>query len=166
MISWQTRWVRLKALIIIETGRHMFIISPTLSTFHSQDQLIAELERLQLELDQLRSRPGGSYSRLVPFRHKHLKGSETLESSVWSCLTDASAVPMLCLFCCQTLYIYHSTLEAFNTVSTHRAKTLLICKHTHWLVVHNTCKIQQFPPLICTSWHVLLSPYADLLMGI
>lgn len=34
--------------------------------FHLQDQLIAELERLQLELDQLRARPGGSYSRLVP----------------------------------------------------------------------------------------------------
>lgn len=36
--------------------------------FHFQDQLIAELERLQLEVDQLRARPGGSYSRSV--RHK------------------------------------------------------------------------------------------------
>lgn len=91
MISWQTRWLRLKASIIIETGRHVFIISPNLSTFRSQDQLIAELERLQLELDQLRSRPGGSYSRLVPFRHEHLRGSETLESPVWWWL-----MPVLC----------------------------------------------------------------------
>ncbi|TNN22229.1 Liprin-alpha-3 [Liparis tanakae] len=29
----------------------------------NKDQLIVELERLQLELDQLRARPGGSYSR-------------------------------------------------------------------------------------------------------
>lgn len=28
-----------------------------------QEQLLAELERLQLELDQLRGRPGSSYSR-------------------------------------------------------------------------------------------------------
>uniref|UniRef100_A0A7N6FKP9 SAM domain-containing protein n=1 Tax=Anabas testudineus TaxID=64144 RepID=A0A7N6FKP9_ANATE len=50
----------------------------TLSSFpHAQDQLIAELERLQLELDQLRSRPGGSYSRLVPFRREHFRKSET-----------------------------------------------------------------------------------------
>lgn len=40
-------------------------LSLTLSLFHLQDQLIAELERLQLELDQLRARPGGSYSRSV-----------------------------------------------------------------------------------------------------
>uniref|UniRef100_A0AAQ6ABV9 SAM domain-containing protein n=1 Tax=Amphiprion ocellaris TaxID=80972 RepID=A0AAQ6ABV9_AMPOC len=31
----------------------------------TEDQLIAELERIQLELDQLRARPGGSYSRSV-----------------------------------------------------------------------------------------------------
>uniref|UniRef100_A0A7N6AT73 SAM domain-containing protein n=1 Tax=Anabas testudineus TaxID=64144 RepID=A0A7N6AT73_ANATE len=60
----------------------------TLSSFpHAQDQLIAELERLQLELDQLRSRPGGSYSRLVPFRREHFRKSETQnhcsESPVW-----------------------------------------------------------------------------------
>uniref|UniRef100_A0AAQ5YBA7 SAM domain-containing protein n=1 Tax=Amphiprion ocellaris TaxID=80972 RepID=A0AAQ5YBA7_AMPOC len=36
----------------------------------TEDQLIAELERIQLELDQLRARPGGSYSRSVPFRHR------------------------------------------------------------------------------------------------
>lgn len=42
-----------------------FHISPSL--FRLQDQLIAELERMQLELDQLRSRPGGAYSRLVQF---------------------------------------------------------------------------------------------------
>lgn len=29
-----------------------------------QEQLLAELERIQLELDQLRGRPGSSYSRL------------------------------------------------------------------------------------------------------
>lgn len=46
----------------------MFLRSSTLSSLHWQDQLIAELERLQLELDQLRARPGGSYSRLVLFR--------------------------------------------------------------------------------------------------
>lgn len=36
---------------------------PSLSPVSLQDQLIAELERMQLELDQLRSRPGGAYSR-------------------------------------------------------------------------------------------------------
>uniref|UniRef100_A0A8P4GG63 PTPRF interacting protein alpha 3 n=1 Tax=Dicentrarchus labrax TaxID=13489 RepID=A0A8P4GG63_DICLA len=36
-----------------------------------------ELERIQLELDQLRARPGGSYSRLVPFQHPHQKKNET-----------------------------------------------------------------------------------------
>lgn len=36
---------------------------PSLSHVPPQDQLIAELERMQLELDQLRSRPGGAYSR-------------------------------------------------------------------------------------------------------
>uniref|UniRef100_A0A669D4D6 PTPRF interacting protein alpha 3 n=1 Tax=Oreochromis niloticus TaxID=8128 RepID=A0A669D4D6_ORENI len=41
----------------------IFLFSPTFFFFHLQDQLIAELERLQLELDQLRARPGGSYSR-------------------------------------------------------------------------------------------------------
>uniref|UniRef100_A0A8C6KLU1 PTPRF interacting protein alpha 3 n=1 Tax=Nothobranchius furzeri TaxID=105023 RepID=A0A8C6KLU1_NOTFU len=39
---------------------------PTMSfSFSLQDQLIAELERLQLEVDQLRARPSGSYSRSV-----------------------------------------------------------------------------------------------------
>uniref|UniRef100_A0AAX7SXZ9 SAM domain-containing protein n=1 Tax=Astatotilapia calliptera TaxID=8154 RepID=A0AAX7SXZ9_ASTCA len=37
-----------------------------MAALEEKDQLIAELERLQLELDQLRARPGGSYSRLVP----------------------------------------------------------------------------------------------------
>uniref|UniRef100_A0A8C7D9R3 PTPRF interacting protein alpha 3 n=1 Tax=Oncorhynchus kisutch TaxID=8019 RepID=A0A8C7D9R3_ONCKI len=32
----------------------------------NKDQLIAELERIQLELDQLRGRPGSSYSRSLP----------------------------------------------------------------------------------------------------
>lgn len=88
MIYWQTRWLRLKASIINETAQHMFTFSTALSSFpHAQDQLIAELERLQLELDQLRSRPGGSYSRLVPFRREHFRKSETQnhcsESPVW-----------------------------------------------------------------------------------
>uniref|UniRef100_A0A8C5A9L6 PTPRF interacting protein alpha 3 n=1 Tax=Gadus morhua TaxID=8049 RepID=A0A8C5A9L6_GADMO len=37
-------------------------VTPPLHTA-DHDQLIAELERIQLELDQLRARPGGSYSR-------------------------------------------------------------------------------------------------------
>uniref|UniRef100_A0A3Q4MF29 PTPRF interacting protein alpha 3 n=1 Tax=Neolamprologus brichardi TaxID=32507 RepID=A0A3Q4MF29_NEOBR len=47
----------------------------------NKDQLIAELERLQLELDQLRARPGGSYSsRSLPgsaleLRYSHGGGS-------------------------------------------------------------------------------------------
>uniref|UniRef100_H2RKG1 PTPRF interacting protein alpha 3 n=1 Tax=Takifugu rubripes TaxID=31033 RepID=H2RKG1_TAKRU len=34
-----------------------------MAALEEKDQLIAELERMQLELDQLRSRPGGAYSR-------------------------------------------------------------------------------------------------------
>uniref|UniRef100_A0AAQ5XVG9 SAM domain-containing protein n=1 Tax=Amphiprion ocellaris TaxID=80972 RepID=A0AAQ5XVG9_AMPOC len=41
-----------------------------MAALEEKDQLIAELERIQLELDQLRARPGGSYSRSVPFRHR------------------------------------------------------------------------------------------------
>lgn len=49
------------------TVTRVFIRKETLRFSRSrvllQDQLIAELERMQLELDQLRSRPGGAYSR-------------------------------------------------------------------------------------------------------
>ncbi len=44
------------------TGVQMAKLSDT-NIFFLQDQLIAELERLQLELDQLRGRSGSSYSR-------------------------------------------------------------------------------------------------------
>uniref|UniRef100_A0AAY4DBX6 SAM domain-containing protein n=1 Tax=Denticeps clupeoides TaxID=299321 RepID=A0AAY4DBX6_9TELE len=40
------------------------------------DQLIAELERLQLELDQLRGRPGSSYSRSLPGSALELRYSQ------------------------------------------------------------------------------------------
>lgn len=42
---------------------HTLCLCPSLALVSLQDQLIAELERMQLELDQLRSRPGGAYSR-------------------------------------------------------------------------------------------------------
>ncbi len=106
----------------------MFIFSPALSLFPSQDQLIAELERIQLELDQLRARPGGSYSRSVPFRHSN----HYSESPVWPRL----AVKMLelCLLSWQALSINHSTSEALNAVSTHRQRQCwYIYMHTHWL---------------------------------
>ncbi|XP_063072292.1 liprin-alpha-3 [Engraulis encrasicolus] len=42
----------------------------------NKDQLIAELERLQLELDQLRGRPGSSYSRSLPGSALELRYSQ------------------------------------------------------------------------------------------
>uniref|UniRef100_A0A8D3A652 PTPRF interacting protein alpha 3 n=1 Tax=Scophthalmus maximus TaxID=52904 RepID=A0A8D3A652_SCOMX len=57
------------------------------STRKDSDQLIAELERLQLELDQLRARPGGSYSsRSLPgsaleLRYSHGGGSLPMGST-------------------------------------------------------------------------------------
>lgn len=38
-----------------------------------QEQLLAELERVQLELDQLRGRPGSSYSRLDTMKYSQGK---------------------------------------------------------------------------------------------
>ncbi|KAA8585469.1 hypothetical protein FQN60_004163 [Etheostoma spectabile] len=52
-----------------------------MAALEEKDQLIAELERIQLELDQLRARPGGSYSsRSLPgsaleLRYSHGSGS-------------------------------------------------------------------------------------------
>ncbi|XP_029109717.1 liprin-alpha-3-like [Scleropages formosus] len=42
----------------------------------NKDQLIAEIERLQLELDQLRGRPGSSYSRSLPGSALELRYSQ------------------------------------------------------------------------------------------
>ncbi|KAI4875366.1 hypothetical protein NFI96_022857 [Prochilodus magdalenae] len=42
----------------------------------NKDQLIAELERLQLEMDQLRGRPGSSYSRSLPGSALELRYSQ------------------------------------------------------------------------------------------
>ncbi|XP_061087217.1 liprin-alpha-3-like isoform X2 [Conger conger] len=42
----------------------------------NKDQLIAELERIQLELDQLRGRPGSSYSRSLPGSALELRYSQ------------------------------------------------------------------------------------------
>lgn len=64
MICWLTRYQRAPPP---SGSRHQagFPLSLT-SPVSLQDQLIAELERMQLELDQLRSRPGGAYSRSLP----------------------------------------------------------------------------------------------------
>uniref|UniRef100_A0A3Q2XQ56 PTPRF interacting protein alpha 3 n=1 Tax=Hippocampus comes TaxID=109280 RepID=A0A3Q2XQ56_HIPCM len=58
-----------------------------MAALEEKDQLIAELERLQLELDQLRARPGGSYSsRSLPgsaleLRYSHGGGSLPMGST-------------------------------------------------------------------------------------
>uniref|UniRef100_A0A671L323 PTPRF interacting protein alpha 3 n=1 Tax=Sinocyclocheilus anshuiensis TaxID=1608454 RepID=A0A671L323_9TELE len=47
-----------------------------MAALEEKDQLIAELERLQLELDQLRGRPGSSYSRSLPGSALELRYSQ------------------------------------------------------------------------------------------
>lgn len=70
MICWLTRYPGPPSSSESTQTMFRFHISPSL--FRLQDQLIAELERMQLELDQLRSRPGGAYSRLVQFGATYL----------------------------------------------------------------------------------------------
>uniref|UniRef100_A0A8C1QYN9 PTPRF interacting protein alpha 3 n=1 Tax=Cyprinus carpio TaxID=7962 RepID=A0A8C1QYN9_CYPCA len=52
-----------------------------MAALEEKDQLIAELERLQLELDQLRGRPGSSYSRSLPGSALELRYSQGVTSS-------------------------------------------------------------------------------------
>uniref|UniRef100_A0A8C5CIB5 PTPRF interacting protein alpha 3 n=1 Tax=Gadus morhua TaxID=8049 RepID=A0A8C5CIB5_GADMO len=49
----------------------------------NKDQLIAELERIQLELDQLRARPGGSYSRYGSVSRDPHRSSPHLPTRPW-----------------------------------------------------------------------------------
>ncbi|XP_055779352.1 liprin-alpha-3-like isoform X1 [Salvelinus fontinalis] len=49
----------------------------------NKDQLIAELERIQLELDQLRGRPGSSYSRLATMELQGTSNVSSLPSTLF-----------------------------------------------------------------------------------
>lgn len=46
--------------LCLKAGADSEVILPTLSL---QEQLLAEMERMQMEIDQLRGRPPSSYSR-------------------------------------------------------------------------------------------------------